>query len=98
MCAALGVERGMAEGVPPYLRVLAMDERGEALLRRMRKTASLPVIIKPAHIRRCDAAAQSIFALGSRAHDLYVLGYSFEKTRRGGEDYRTSPFRPHPEE
>lgn len=92
LCAALGIWKGMADGAPPYLRVLAMDARGAALLKRMRKTAALPVITKSAHVRKLDGRAQDVFALTSRAHDLYVLGYGNEMARRGGEDYRYTPF------
>ena len=92
MSAALGLKKGTADGTPPYLRVLAMDERGAALLRRMKKTASAPVITKSAHIRRLDSRAQTVFELGSRAHDLYVLGYADPSHQRGGEDYRFTPF------
>lgn len=93
MCAALGLEKGMADGIPPYLRVLGMDDRGEALLRRMKKSAALPVIVKSARILKEDGRARDIFELTSRAHDLYVLGYGEAASRRGGEDYRRSPFR-----
>ena len=93
MCAALGLEKGMADGFPPYLRVLGMDDRGEALLRRMKKSAALPVIVKSARILKEDGRARDIFELTSRAHDLYVLGYGEAASRRGGEDYRRSPFR-----
>ena len=34
LSAALDVEKGMADGTPPYIRVLAMDEKGKELLRR----------------------------------------------------------------
>ena len=92
LCAALGVRKGMADGIPPYLRVLAMDEKGTALLRQMSRCAALPVITKSAHILREDERARSVFELGSRAHDLYVLGYGDPARRGGGEDYRYSPF------
>ena len=92
MCAALGVEKGMADGVPPYIRVLAMDGRGAELLHAMRKSAALPVVTKPAHVNTLDENIRAIFELGSRAHDLYVLGYSDPAEQRGGNDYRTSPF------
>ena len=92
MCAALGVEKGMAEGAPPYIRVLAMDRRGMELLRDMRRKASLPVIIKSAHIRNAPPETQAVFELASRAHDLYVLGYGDPACQRGGEDYRATPF------
>ena len=90
-CAALGVRRETAEGIPPYIRVLAMDEKGAALLKSMRRTATLPVIAKPAHVKRLDVHAREIFALTSRAHDLYALGFSDEKQRTALADWRTSP-------
>ena len=92
LCAALGVRKGMADGIPPYIRVLGMDEKGAALLRRMRRSAVLPVITKSALIRRKEERARSVFELGSRAHDLYVLGYGEASRRAGGEDYRYTPF------
>jgi hypothetical protein len=39
----------------------------------MRKTASLPVITKPGHVRRLGAEAQRVFDLEARCTDLYVL-------------------------
>ena len=92
LSAALGVTKAMADGTPPYLRVLAMDERGAALLGSMRKTAALPVITKSAHVRKLDMRAQEVFELTSRAHDLYVLGYGDAAAWSGGEDYRYTPF------
>lgn len=92
LCAALGVTQGMADGTPPYIRVLAMDEKGASLLHEMRQTARVPVLVKPASVRTLGEDARSFFALGSRAHDLYVLGYSSRDAQRGTEDYRTSPF------
>lgn len=91
MCAALGAEKRHAEGYPPYIRVLALDGKGAALLRTMRGAATLPVIAKPAHIRRLDGRAQTVFDLTSRAHDLYVLGYADTRRHAAMEDWRTSP-------
>lgn len=92
LCAALGVHREHSAALPPYIRILAMDYRGKALLRRMSETAMLPVIVKPAFIRDLDAHCREVFELGSRAHDLYVLGYSNAESRRGGGDWRTTPY------
>jgi len=92
LCAALGIRRGMADGVPPYLRVLAMDGKGMALLRAMGERAALPVIVKPARAGAAEEPTREIFAFNSRAHDLYVLGFTCPEQRRGGEDYRTTPF------
>lgn len=92
MAAALGLRREHGTGLPPYIRVLGMDERGKALLRRMSQTATLPVIVKPAMIRELDSKSQEIFALGSAAHDLYVLGYSNRIRQTAGADWRTTPY------
>ena len=71
--AYLGVPQAAQGETPPYLRVLGANERGRALLGRMRETASLPVVTKPAHIRRLDEGVQRIFDQEARCTDLYVL-------------------------
>ena len=91
-CAALGVRRGMADGIPPYIRVLAADGRGCALLKEMREKAARPVVTKPAGVRELGGKALEIFSLGSAAHDLYVLGCPAREARRGEEDWRRSPY------
>ena len=90
--AALGICEDMTREIPPYIRVLALDEKGAELLREMKNAAKLPILTKPAHIRRLGETAQDIFALGSGAHDLYVLGYRDMAQQTGGGDYRTGPY------
>lgn len=92
LCAALGVESGMNAAVPPYVRVLAMDERGRELLHRMRETCRVPVIVKSAAAREQTPEIAEIFSLGSRAHDLFALTCSSREAKEGGEDYRSTPF------
>lgn len=58
---------------PAYLRVLAANRRGTALLAGMRKTAALPVLSKPAAVRRLPEAARRLFDLEVRAGRLYAL-------------------------
>ncbi len=57
-------------GPPPYLRLLAANERGTALLAGMR---ALPVLTKPASVRRMAEDARSLFELEARASRLYAL-------------------------
>ena len=52
---------------PPYIRVLGMNENGRKMLRRMRKTASLPVIT------RCGAAS-SISEIAEKAMRYELIG------------------------
>lgn len=58
---------------PACLRVLAANARGTSLLAGMRKTASLPVLTKPAAVRRLAPEAQRLFDLEARADRLYAL-------------------------
>ena len=89
--AALGLRREDSAGTPPYLRVLAANSRGRELLARMRKTAALPVLTKPAAARQLDAQAQRLFALGADAADFYALSFSEPEARRGSRDWRSGP-------
>ena len=91
MCAVLGVRAGDAGDVPPYLRVLAFDAQGAALLREMKVFASLPVIVKSARVRDENEAVRRVFDLGSRAHNLYVLGWENRAAQAADGDYRATP-------
>ena len=91
MCAVLGVRAGDTGDVPPYLRVLAFDAQGAALLREMKMCASLPVIVKSARVRDENEAVRRVFDLGSRAHDLYVLGWENRAAQAADGDYRATP-------
>jgi predicted nucleotidyltransferase len=91
LCAALGVRKELADGIPPYVRVLAANATGQTLLRQWAKTLPIPILTKPASVRRLPAKAQALFALEAAATDLYVLGYQTEEHRRGGSEWRISP-------
>lgn len=90
-CAALGVKDGMADGTPPYARLLAASARGRDMLGEMKKTASVPIVTKPAAVRELGESCEAIFSLGAAAHDLFVLGYRAAEERRGESDWRTGP-------
>lgn len=44
LCAYLGISQQVLAAQPPYLRVLAFDDAGRALLHRMKKTATIPLV------------------------------------------------------
>ncbi len=91
MCAALGIKAGDSEGIPPYIRVLAANTRGCAILKKMRERATLPIITKAAEINSLSAEARACFTLESAATDLFSLGFSAWEERRGDRDFRISP-------
>jgi len=91
VCAALGIRSHDTLSNPPYARVLAMNETGMMLLGKARKTAKLPVITKPASVYKLSETATRIFELEAAATDMYVLAYTKEEERRGGQEWRRSP-------
>lgn len=91
LCACLGLGAEMSAGTPPYARVLAASGRGRALLREL-DGRGLPLLTKPAAVRKLGGEAERLFSLGSAAHDLYVLGREEPSQRQAGEDWRRGPF------
>ena len=91
LCAALGIQRGIADGIPPYARVLAANVTGRTLLRQWSRNEAVPILTKPAAVRQLADREQRLFVLESAATDLYVLGYKNAEDRRGGSEWRTSP-------
>lgn len=77
---------------PAYLRVLAIGPRGRAVLRAMRHSARLPVIIKPVQEKRLPDALQAGLRRDALADDLYALAQPAEALWAGGGHYRQSPF------
>ncbi len=92
MCAALGIDANMARSVPAYCRVLASNEKGFAVLREIEQKEDFTLITKPACANKLSATERIVFQLGSDAHDFYSLAYLAKSERKGGKDWRTSPF------
>ena len=95
LCAALGLREEDSAGKPAYARVLAFNGRGRALLHELSGSCAVPLITKPAHVRKLSGKAVRDFELGARAHDLYTLFYTERGGRTGarscGEDWRRGP-------
>lgn len=73
---------------PPYLRVLAANAAGRALLRQMRDSGA-PVLTKPADAPALSREAASLLALESRCTDLRAL--ACPDPGRPGADMRAAP-------
>ena len=58
-------------GLPPYVRVLGMNERGREILANTSPT--LPILTRTAQVKELDERAQRIFALECLASDLHAL-------------------------
>ena len=89
--ACLGLTPASIPAHVPYLRVLAANETGRALLGRMRKTAAVPVVTKPSAVRRLSPEAQALFRLEAKGADLYALAYPELAAAVGGALWRQTP-------
>lgn len=77
---------------PQYIRVLAIGRQGRTILRRMKDTCTLPVIIKPVTERSLPEDLQPALARDALANDLYALTYPAPELRVGGGHFRKTPF------
>lgn len=89
--AYLGLTAADREGDPPYIRVLALGERGREVLREAKAASPLPIVTKPASARDLTGRAGELFEKNARAGDLYALLYPGEEQRRGGAEWMASP-------
>ena len=84
----LGVKATDSFGIPPYIRILACNERGKEILNSAKP--ALPIVGRASQLRALDGRAGDIFALECRADDIYAL--SFEPARECGAYYKTKIF------
>ena len=84
LAALLEIPAELEKALPPYLRVLALNERGMKLLHDV--SPALPVITKP------SAGSGPVFELEARACGIYALSFPDPGQRRGDLDYTATPF------
>lgn len=95
--AYLGLEASDRPDSLPYLRVLGMNEKGQALLHREKKRCPVEVLTKPAAVKKLDNAARRLFALEVRAADLRRLCLPELAASQGGQEWRSGPVRIKPD-
>lgn len=93
MCAFLGITAEDARSRPPYARVLAFNQTGREVLKRIARTSDFPVITKPAAARSLPEESRALFEKEARATDLYALFYPNTGERAGGGEWTRSPER-----
>lgn len=80
----LGITAQDVMSLPPYIRVLGLNENGRMMLKEMKSRFFVPVVMKYGDVRFLDDHAKHIFALESTATDLYNL--SLPEKRPCGTD------------
>lgn len=69
----LGITAEDVVSLPPYIRVLGLNDNGRMMLKEMKNKYFVPVIMKYGDVKYLDNDAKRIFALESTATDLYNL-------------------------
>ena len=87
--AYLDIPAGYAAKQPPYLRVLAANERGKEILSAAKP--AVPLLYRAAQVPKLSEECQALWALENRATDLY--GMAFEHPLACGEDCTTGLIR-----
>ena len=75
----------------PYLRLLAANERGCALLREMKEKAAVPIVTKPADVKKAGQEAEKLLAAEARCTALYTLCCPAEGPAAADSEYTTDP-------
>lgn len=89
--AYLGLTAEDSSSAPPYISVLAFNEKGKAVLSDMKKSASLPIVIKPAAGKKLPENARRIYELSTGTDDIYALNYPDKRLRTGGRGWTKGP-------
>ena len=79
----VGLTAADTTGLPPYIRVLGMNERGREILSAASPT--LPILTRTAQVTELDERAKRIFALECTATDLHAL--AMDKPQPCGTDH-----------
>lgn len=100
MHAYLGITSRWESVAPPYIKVLAFNKTGRALLRRMKIESKLPMLTKPgdARIELKSALSAESYMLSTQlldleaiVTDLYMIASPARGFRQAGQEYTTSP-------
>ena len=88
MSLFLGINAEHSKGLPPYIRILACNEKGKEILSAAKP--KLPIISRASQFNSLEGRAKEIFDLECMADDIYAL--SFSPARECGADFKTKIF------
>ncbi len=69
----LKVRKDYSEGIPPYIKILAVSERGLSLLSSVKNNSALPIITKHSEAKKLTGKALEIYEAECRNTDLFSL-------------------------
>lgn len=69
----LKVKRDYSVGIPPYIKILAVSEKGLSLLGKAKNNTALPIITKHSEAKKLTGKAKEIYEAECRNTDLFSL-------------------------
>lgn len=69
----LKIEKEISKTTPPYMRILAVNERGLSLLREAKKHSSVPIVTKHSDMVSLDEFCQKVYTLQCSSTDKFAL-------------------------
>ena len=84
----LKVRRDYSEGIPPYIKILAVSEKGLSLLSSAKNNSDLPIITKHSEAKKLEGKALEIYEAECRNTDLFSL--CCEKIKECGREKSSS--------
>ncbi len=76
---------------PKYLRVLAFNDRGRSLLKKIQRKSTLPIITNLKHYVPQSPLAESMLAFDLKGTDLYTLGMPGSHLKTYALEYKKRP-------
>ena len=69
----LKIRKDYCEGIPPYIKILAVSERGLSLLSSAKNNSALPIITKHSEAKKLTGKALEIYEAECRNTDIFSL-------------------------
>lgn len=88
--ALLGITSSEFKEEPQYAQILAMDMRGQQLVKEIKKNANIEILTKPADYTSLSCAARHQAEIDFRADELFHLAKPV--VFQGGESFRRTPY------
>lgn len=81
---------------PLYLHILGFSTKGRKILQEIKNKSSVRIInrgseVKSAYLDKSNPTLQAMLGLDIQTTDIYTLLYPNSSTRRGSQDFTTSP-------
>lgn len=71
--AYLGIKSDIAKRTPPYMRILAVSEKGLSLLSSAKKNSAIPIVTKHGEMQNLDSFSNEIYALQCSTTDSFAM-------------------------